>query len=156
MSVFVGRVDSALGRATGGASSGRTILQERCDHIDAAYRLSLVSNVSDTIVCQHNAYGYLASRYGLTVAAVLNPVGSGEVSPGDVKAVMDAVRRYNVGAIFIEPQTSASVAERIASETGIRVLTLDPVGSTDWPALMEANLEVLREGLALRGPRLPE
>ena len=157
MRVFVGRVDAALARATGGVAIGAAALQQRCDSIDHTYRIALNALTQRAMVCQHNAYGYLAARYGLDIVAVIQPVESGEVSPGDLKRAVEAIRSHRIGAIFVEPGASSVAAQRVADETGVRVLTLDPLGTGDWPALMNANLEALIEGLSARAPaRRPE
>ena len=118
-----------------------------CDAVDAAYRETVVALGSRTIVAGHNAYGYLAERYGLTVAAVIRPVDGVEPSPGDVRAAAEALERGGAGAIFVEPQFSGESARRIAERVGAEVYTLDPLGDGDWPAMMRANLEALKKGL---------
>jgi zinc transport system substrate-binding protein len=147
-------VDGALARASGGVVTGAPILQQRCDSINHTYRIALSSLDRNDIVCQHDAYGYLAERYHLDVVAVIQPVESGEVSPGDLKTVVDAIHKFRIGAIFVEPGAPSPAAQRVAEETGVRVFTLDPLGDGDWPKLMNDNLEVLLEGLSARAPTL--
>jgi ABC-type Zn uptake system ZnuABC Zn-binding protein ZnuA len=58
-----------------------------------------------------------------------------------------------VGAILVEPQFSQNLATAIAAETGIKVLTVDPLGGENLPdrdtyqGLMRFNLKVFREAL---------
>lgn len=155
MRVFVGRVSSALTRASGSAVTGAMLLQQRCDGIDRTYRIALGTLPQRDMVCEHNAYGYLAARFGLTIVGVLQPVESGEVAPGDLKKVVDAIRAHRIGAIFVEPGGPSAAAERVAQATGVKLLTLDPLDDGDWPELMNDNLEMLLDGLSARVPAPP-
>lgn len=119
-----------------------------CNAVDAEYRQKLSEASSRVIVTHHNAYSYVARRYALEVAAVIRPVEVVEPTPGDIKAVTDAIRERGVKAIFVEPQFSSVAAERIAQSTGIKVLPLDPLGDGDWPATMRKNLDSLVTGLS--------
>ncbi|MDX2114405.1 MAG: metal ABC transporter substrate-binding protein [Planctomycetota bacterium] len=148
-----GEMETAL-RARGGSEADIAALRARseaaravCAEIDAAYRERLGPFEGRAIVTYHDAYGRVAERYGLRVAAVIQHSHEAEPAPGDVAAAARAVREERVGAIFIEPQFSRTVAERIAAESGASVYTLDPLGSGDWPGLMRANLESLVRGL---------
>lgn len=116
--------------------------------IDALYRERLAPLTTRTIITHHNAWAYLARRYGLEVAAVIQPLHEVEPTPGDVAVAADALRGRGVHAIFIEPQYSRAAADRIAATTGARVFTLDSLGDGDWPAMMKHNLAALVEGLS--------
>ena len=103
------------------------------------------------LVTFHDAYPYLAARYGLEVVAVAVPSPGQEPS---AQAVADLVRKLedeNVPAAFKEPQFSAEVLEQAASEAGVRVLDLlsDAYieGVDSYVELMEFNIRQLQEGL---------
>ena len=103
------------------------------------------------LVTFHDAYPYLAARYGLEVVAVVVPSPGQEPS---AQAVADLVRKLedeNVPAAFKEPQFSAEVLEQAASEAGVRVLDLlsDAYieGVDSYVELMEFNIRQLQEGL---------
>lgn len=121
-----------------------------CDRLDAAYRERLAPWSGQPIITYHNAFQPVADRYGIEIGAVLRPVESVEPTVADFEAALRAVEEHGVSAIFTEPQFSAAGANRLASETGIRVLVLDPLGETapgGWPRMMSANLETLIKGL---------
>lgn len=100
------------------------------------------------IVTHHAAWGRLADRYGLKVAAVIRPIETVDPTPGAISQAVNAIREHNVRVIFIEPQFSPAAAERIAQATGVRVAQLDPLGSGDWFGMMRSNIETLAEALA--------
>lgn len=124
-------------------------LTTRVNEIDRMYSMALAPYAGAAIVTHHDAFGRLAARYGLEIAAVIRLGEGSEPTPGAVASVARLVRERNVGAIFIEPQLSTGVAQRIADAAGVRTITLDPLGRGDWGAMMRANLAALFEGLAL-------
>ena len=103
------------------------------------------------LVTFHDAFPYLAGRYGLEVVAVVVPSPGQQPSARDVADLIETIRAENVPAVYKEPQFSAAVLEQAASEAGARVLDLlsdaytEGVGS--YLELMRFNLRQLEEGL---------
>lgn len=114
--------------------------------VDDEYRSASLKGKE--IVTHHAAWGRLADRYGLSIAEVLRPVESVEPDPAHTAAVVEAIKSRHVPAIFIEPQYDAGAAKRIADAAGVKVLTLDPIGTGDWVEMMRANLKVFKEAFA--------
>lgn len=134
----------------GEISSRAGELQGECAAIDSAYREGLARCVSKTIVAQHNAYSYLAHRYGLAVESVIHGAGGGhggEASPGEIASAVRAIKDSGVRAVFVERQMQDGSARRVAEAAGVEVLVLDPLGDGDWPEMMRENLGALVEGL---------
>lgn len=107
------------------------------------------------IVTFHDAFGRLAERCGLEVAATLKPMtGPDAVTPEARARVAERIRALGLKVIFAEPQFSQDEAKRIEAETGARVLVLDPLGSpleadrSTYEALMRYNLDTLSRGLS--------
>jgi len=101
------------------------------------------------LVTYHNAYAYLARRYGLEVAGFLvtNP---DREPPAQVMAQLARIlRERQVPAVFVEPQIDPRLAETLAREVGARLGTLYTDSLTaDVPsyiAMMRANVETLVE-----------
>ncbi len=126
----------------------RDSLVRKLDELDAEYRSVLTPLSGRSIVTHHNAWGRLASRYGLKVAAVLRPVEATESAPADISRAVEAMRASGASAIFVEPQFNSESARRVAQAAGVKVLVLDPLGGEDYFAMMKANLGALRAGLA--------
>lgn len=118
-------------------------LLSRVDAVDASYRAGLEPFKGRAIITHHAAFGRLAERYGLRVVEVIRPIEGAEPTPAELAAVVDAISRENVGAIFVEPQFDARDARQIAERAGVAVGTLDPLGTGDWFAMMESNLREL-------------
>ena len=103
------------------------------------------------LVTFHDAFPYLASRYGLEIVAVVVPSPGQEPSAQDVAELVEILQSRGVPAVFKEPQFNATVLELAADDAGVRVLDLlsdaytDGVGS--YIELMRFNLRQLQEGL---------
>ncbi|RHZ99448.1 zinc ABC transporter substrate-binding protein [Cereibacter sphaeroides] len=89
----------------------------------------------------HDAYGYFAGHYGLTVQGSVSPgdaAAPGAAHLADLRAEMAGTPR----CIFPEAQHDAKLARQIAQETGAKAgQALDPSGSTLEPGpQLYANL----------------
>jgi zinc transport system substrate-binding protein len=123
--------------------------------IDASFSNELAPFEGRAIITHHDAFRRIADRYGLVVAEVIRPVSAVEPTPGDMARATEAIREYNAGAIFVEPQFPDALPRRIAQQLNVKLYTLDPVGSEDWVNLMRANLRALVAGLSESG-RAPD
>ena len=103
------------------------------------------------LVTFHDAFPYLAARYGLEIVAVVVPSPGQEPSARDIAELTEILRSEAVPAAFKEPQFNAEVLELAADEAGVDVFDLlsdayiDGVDS--YLELMRFNLRQLREGL---------
>ena len=101
------------------------------------------------LVTFHDAYVYLAQRYGLEVIAVVAPSPGQEPSERDLGELADAIE--DVPAVFKEPQFNAEVLELVADEQGVRVLNLLSDAYVDgggtYVQLMRFNMNQLVAGL---------
>lgn len=98
-------------------------------------------------VAFHPAFKYLAARYGLNQAAVIEESPGQEPTPRYVADVIATIRELNITAIFSEPQFSPRVVDSIARDTGLTVHVLDPIESGQ-PDTDESYLSRMRENLA--------
>jgi zinc transport system substrate-binding protein len=129
------------------------------NRLDAEYRSGLADCQRHEIVTSHEAFGYLAPRYGLEQVAVSGISPEAEPTPGALQDAVDAVRRTGATTVFTEPLVSPKLAETVARETGAKTAVLNPIeGLTpdqesrgeDYFSLMRENLATLREALGCR------
>jgi zinc transport system substrate-binding protein len=119
------------------------------DSLDAEIRATVEGFRVKEYVAFHPAWAYFARRYGLREVGIIEASPGRDPSPKDLKAIVDAVKRFDIRAVFAEPQLNPTAAEVIAEEAGVRVLLLDPLGDPDLPErdtyleLMRYNLRVL-------------
>jgi zinc transport system substrate-binding protein len=119
--------------------------------IDGEYRTGLAHCARTAVVTSHEAFGYLADRYGLTQVGIAGLSPEAEPSPGRIAAAARYVRAHHVTTVFFESLVSPKVARTVARETGARTAVLDPIESVrtgdDYVAVMGRNLAALRAAL---------
>ncbi|MEG3602758.1 MAG: zinc ABC transporter substrate-binding protein [Candidatus Thermoplasmatota archaeon] len=108
----------------------------------------------DEVAANHNAYTYMAERYGLEFVTVHGLDPEGEPSAADIEKVVDKIEDKGIEYFFIEEYTDEDAVASIVEETnGVTVLTLytmemAPKNSGDnYLTLMQKNLDNLKSGL---------
>jgi len=131
----------------------------RLKQLDKEYRRGLADCARREIVTSHEAFAYLAERYGLRQIAItgLNP--EAEATPKALQETVEAVRASHATTVYFERLVSPRLAETVARETGTKTAVLDPIeGLTDtertrgadYFTLMRTNLRTLQTGLGCR------
>lgn len=77
------------------------------------------------IVTNHESFGYFADRYGFTVIGTIVPsVSTGaSTSAQQLARLVDHIKSTGASAIFLEAGTNPQMADQIAKETGVKVVT---------------------------------
>jgi zinc transport system substrate-binding protein len=121
--------------------------------LDAEYRTGLAHCTSRSIVTSHNAFGYLARRYGLTQIGITGLTPDTEPTAARLAEVARLAKREKVQVIFFETLVSPKIAETLAAEVGARAEVLDPIeglkagNGADYISVMRSNLATLRSAL---------
>ena len=78
------------------------------------------------LVTDHAVFGYFAARYGFLVVGTVFPGLSSMAEPSarEIAALQDRIVELDVPAVFVGTTVNRSLAERIASDTGTRVIAL--------------------------------
>ncbi len=76
-----------------------------------------------TLVTTHDAFGYLAAAYDMSVAGFVTPNPASEPSLAERKRLTQTIRNLRVPAVFLEPGLAArsSTLVEVAKEQGIEV-----------------------------------
>ena len=104
-------------------------------------------------VCFHPAWDYFARRYNLESVGVIEEAPGRNPTPRSIKKIVSLIIKYDIRAVFAEPQLNPKVAEVIAREADVKVLFLDPIGGPDIKGrnsyfdLMQYNLKVFQEAM---------
>ena len=118
-------------------------------HMEIAKNLEPVKG--SYVIIIHPSVESFLTRYGIHIAAVIQPAPGKEPTPKDLKAVIDAGRARNAKAIFTEPQLPRRPAEVVAEAAGIPVFELDPLGGVEgrvtYRELMLYNARIVRAAL---------
>ncbi len=138
-------------------AANEAALAGRLARLDEEFTAGLADCASTDLVTSHNAFGYLARRYGLTQVGITGLTPDGEPSPAALAEITRFVERKDVGTIFFETLASPDIARTVASEAGARTDVLDPIEGLndssqggDYLEVMAANLANLRRGLSCR------
>ncbi|XKK42266.1 anchored repeat ABC transporter, substrate-binding protein [Nocardiopsis sp. ARC36] len=78
------------------------------------------------LITTHDAFGYLAEAYGMTVAGFVVPNPAQEPSPEQVAVLTRTIGNLDVPAVFMEPNLArrASVLTQVAQDEGVQVCKL--------------------------------
>ena len=109
------------------------------------------------LVTSHDTLGYFAERYGFNVVGTLIPSLSTteETSAKDLVDLIDVINAHEVPAIFVENTTSDRLANRLAEEADVAIVSSLYTGSlsTDDPyadtylSMMRTNITTIVEAL---------
>ncbi len=117
--------------------------------LDAEYRSGLASCRITSFVTAHEAFGYLAKRYGLQQIAISGLSPEAEPSPARLAEIATIARDEHLTTIFYEKLVSPKTAQTIADEVGLKTRVLDPIeGVSDgdtYLTVMRRNLAALQE-----------
>lgn len=131
----------------------------RVRRLDAAVGrcLATVPAADRKLVTDHDAFGYLAHRYGLDVIGTVIPAATAAAEPSaaDAVALIERIRAEGAAAVFPERSLDPQLAETIARETGAsadhQLLSdaLAPPGSPGdtYLGMVAANADALVRGL---------
>lgn len=108
------------------------------------------------IVVTHDAFNYLAGRYGFKTITILGLSPEEEPSPKKVAHICDVVKEHGIDTIFYETLVNPKISEVIAEETGAKTAVLNPLGNLsptdlkkgkDYFSVMQENLARLQEAM---------
>jgi zinc transport system substrate-binding protein len=160
MAQIVDAVASALTRADPDRAedfqANAEAYRRQLSELDAAYEASLGSCDRDLLVVAHDAFGWLAERYGLQQEPIAGLSPEQEPDPQRLAELVAVVEREGVTTVFTETLVAPAVAETLAREAGVDTAVLDPLeGLTEerladgetYLSVMEANLAKLEDAL---------
>ncbi len=77
------------------------------------------------LVTNHESFGYFADRYGFTIVGTVVPSVSSGASPSaqQLAQLVDQIRTTGAPAIFLETGINPQLAQQVAAETGVAVVT---------------------------------
>lgn len=146
-----------LGGLAEGAASTFTAnaagLAQQLGALDAEWKRGTTTCANRDLVTSHNAFGYLAQRYGFTQRGITGLTPEDEPTPQALADTATFVEANGIRTIYYETLVSPAIADTVARETGARTAVLDPVEGIspqsqgqDYVAIMRANLANVREG----------
>ncbi|SOD64441.1 zinc transport system substrate-binding protein [Streptomyces zhaozhouensis] len=129
-------------------------LVEELTALDQEFTEGLAEVEGGTFITTHSAFGYLAARYGLHEESITGLDPEAEPSGARMRELREVAEADGVTTVFFETLVSDDTARTLADDLGLETAVLDPLeGITedspgaDYPEVMRANLEALRQAL---------
>ena len=116
--------------------------------LDGEFKAALSQCANKELITSHNAFGYLARRYGMEQVGITGLTPEDEPSPKDLAQVTDFVEAHHVRTIYFETLVSPSIAKTVASEAKVHTDVLDPIEGLNDRSQGSDYLEVMRSNLA--------
>lgn len=131
-------------------------LANEFDRLDLEFRDAIKQKKTDKIVVSHDAFAYLAKRYGLKQIAIAGLSPMDEPSPQKLKQIIDTIREHQLRYIFFETLANGKLAETVQREAKVHALTLHPLegltkeeadSGEDYFSIMRQNKVNLQKAL---------
>lgn len=133
-----------------------SLLIKDLQELDTQYKTTLARCRKKQFVVTHQAFGYLAKRYGLKQVPIMGVSPDSEPTPARLAKLSTQMKSLGIKYVFTEPFSGSQVAQVLAAETGAGVLELNPIGGlteeqkesgADYLSLMRDNLQQLKVAL---------
>jgi zinc transport system substrate-binding protein len=134
-----------------------TSLETQLTQLDSEYSDALQTATKEEIFVSHEAFGYLADRYGFEQHGVIGLSADEQPSANTIATLVETMKEHENYVIYVDPVYSSEYAQTIQSEvqaqTGETVTILELyliLGQTDGMNLsqqMQSNLSNLKQGL---------
>lgn len=123
---------------------------ERLKKIHKKYSETLNPLKNKKMIAFHDAFPYLAHRYGIKEVGVFEEFPGKQPSPKYLARLINLIKSENISVLFSEPQYSPQLLKQVAKDTGVKTAELDTmeVGAhttTFYENVALKNLEVLKE-----------
>lgn len=126
------------------------------DQLDQEFQKMVQQKNTDHIVVPHDAFAYLAKRYGLKQISISGLTPMDEPSPQKLKQIVDLIKEHQLKYIFFETLGNHKWIETLQKEAGVDVLPLHPLegltkqeaeSGEDYFSIMYKNKENLKKAL---------
>jgi zinc transport system substrate-binding protein len=133
------------------------LLSNELNTLDESYKTKLQRKVRNSIFVTHDAFGYIARRYGFEQQGIVGVSADEQPSTQVISQLVDMMQQTGTYVFYIEPGYSDIYVQMVKTElqlrTGktIQVLELyhldGPIDGLDYIQQMEKNLVNLQKGL---------
>ena len=134
-----------------------TAYQAKIDALDAEIKASIAAIPVERrkLITSHDAFGYFAKAYGMTMIAPQGVSTETEASAKDVAKIIRQIKAEKIPAMFLENVTDPRLIEQISRETDIKIggkLYSDALSAPDglagsYIAMMENNIREMKKAL---------
>ena len=106
------------------AAAYQTKLEELDQWVKA--QIDSIPPENRVLVTDHTVFGYFADRYGLKQIGAVIPSFSTAAEPSakELANLEQVIKQYRVKAIFVGNSVNPALSERVAQDTGVKLLTI--------------------------------
>jgi zinc transport system substrate-binding protein len=132
-------------------------LEAELTQLDTEYTQGLANINKTTIFVTHEAFGYVATRYGFEQHGVIGLSADEQPSATTIANLVDEMEQYEIYVVYVDPVYSDEYAQTIKSEVQVQTgqtvtilelyLMLGQTNDLDFLEQMQANLANLEIGL---------
>ncbi len=120
---------------------------QQLQQLDSEFQQRLAPVAGCNFITFHDAFAYLAQRYGLKQEAIVE-IPEDSITPQDIQRVQQTASQYQVKALLTEPGIEDKRIQQISSDLNLPLEAIDPLesGETDpqyYFQAMRGNLEAL-------------
>lgn len=129
-----------------------TACREEINRFDREMRSALERHRGRKVLAIEARWGAMMSRYGLVSVTPLAE-DRGQLLDEDLRRIAQVAKEQRFKSIFVDAAMPAAIRQRIADRTGLRIRSLDslgtsaPAGRSTWLKIMRYNLEELKKFL---------
>lgn len=154
---YVGNIATGLakvdpnGAATYQANAAAYAKQLKDFDAHAKAQFDAIAPFKRKVITSHDAFGYLAARYGITMLAPEGVNTDSEPSAKHVAELIRQIKREKIKAVFVESMTNPKLIDQLSKDAGVSVgatLYSDALSGASGPAatylqMMNHNLTQL-------------
>jgi len=119
---------------------------EALQEADTFFRMNMQNCALDTIVTNHDAFEYLAKRYGFKVAAISGLSPDAQASAHVMSELVHLVEQKKIKTLFFESFVSDKLINTIAKESGVKdVEVLFPLANVTHSQAKEGFITLFKE-----------
>jgi zinc transport system substrate-binding protein len=120
---------------------------QQLKQLDSEFKQRLAPVKGCNFITFHDAFPYLAQRYGLKQEAIVE-IPEDSITPKDIQRVQQAANQYQVKALLTEPGIEDKRIQQISSDLNLPLEAINPLESGEtnpqyYFQVMRGNLEAL-------------
>ena len=139
--------------------------QKKISNLDIYIRTAIeeIPREQRVLITSHDAFQYYGDEYGLVLEAIMGISTESEAQTSDLIRVTEAIKKYDVPAIFIESTINPAMMKQVAADNNVHIggeLFADSLGDPEGEAgtyfkMLKHNTDVIVAGLRKRKAQEP-